>query len=354
MTSNAAPSDGRAQAEAVLDAAVDSRAFPGAVCEVGSTAGPLWEYATGRLTYEPEAPFAAPDTLYDLASLTKVIAATTVAMRLVHRGALSLDRRVRDWMPEWATGPFATVRVRDLLDHSSGLSAWLPLFQSNKGRDEYRRALAVLAPEYPAHSKSVYSDLGFLVLGHVLESTAESTLDVLFDEFRSAASLPDTLTYGAADTQNVAPTEFDPWRGRLCAGEVHDENAFALGGVAAHAGLFGTARGVAAFARVVLRAFREQTPLGAPALMSVFASRSGVPGSSRALGWDTMLSTSSCGTRMAPDAIGHTGFTGTSLWIEPGRDRYYVLLTNRVHPTRQNEQIRGVRRAWHDAATRDY
>jgi CubicO group peptidase (beta-lactamase class C family) len=154
--------------------------------------------------------------------------------------------------------------------------------------------------------------------------------------------------------QNVAPTEFDPWRGRLCAGEVHDENAFALGGVAAHAGLFGTARDVGAFGRVVLRTFREQTPLGTPALMSVFASRSDVPGSSRALGWDTMLPTSSCGMRMSADAIGHTGFTGTSLWIEPSRDRYYVLLTNRVHPTRQNAQIRGVRRAWHDAATRVY
>ena len=337
------------RAGAVLDAAVDDRAFPGAVAEVGTAAGPAWTYATGRLTYEVQSPGATAATLYDLASLTKVIATTSLAMRLVHDGRLVLESSVREWMPEWREGPFSTVRVRDLLEHSSGLAAWLPLFQSHKGRDEYRRAIAGLAPAYPPRTSSVYSDLGFIVLGHVIESAAGAALGELFDAFRSAAGLPGTLAYGPTGDHDVAPTEFDAWRGRLCAGEVHDENAYALGGVAPHAGLFGNVADVGAFGRVVLRAFREDSALGTPALMSLFAARSEVAGSSRALGWDTMLPTSSCGTRMSASAIGHTGFTGTSLWIDAARDRYFVLLTNRVHPTRDNNRIRAVRAAFHDA-----
>jgi CubicO group peptidase (beta-lactamase class C family) len=147
----------------------------------------------------------------------------------------------------------------------------------------------------------------------------------------------------------IAPTEHDPWRGRILEGEVHDENAAALGGIAAHAGLFGTARAVGAFARRVLQTFQEPTSLGTPALMREFAARSRVAGSSRALAWDTMLPTSSCGSRMSATAIGHTGFTGTSLWIDWERDLYVVLLTNRVHPTRQNEALIGLRPKLHDA-----
>lgn len=354
--------DGHA-AQTVLEAAVAARAFPGAAAEAGTSAGPSWSFATGQLTYEPESARASSSIIYDLASLTKVIATTSIAMRLVERGLLPLDARVNRWMPEWTSGPFTDVRVRDLLEHSSGLAAWLPLFQTNKGRDEYRRAIAALEPEYQPRTKSVYSDLGFIVLGHVIESVAEKGLDDLFAEFRAEADLPDTLDFRSAGVAqgataapgfspaitDIAPTEFDPWRGRLAAGEVHDENAFALGGVAPHAGLFGRAADVGAFARVVLRTFDERTALGSPAAMKEFAAKSKVPGSSRALGWDTMLPASSCGTRMSAGAIGHTGFTGTSLWIDSARDLYFVLLTNRVHPTRENNAIRAVRREFHDA-----
>lgn len=339
-----------AAAQTVLEAAVRTKAFPGAAAEAGSGTGPLWSFTTGALTYEPESSTVTPETIYDLASLTKVIATTSVAMRLVHAGALSLGARAWQWMPEWKSGPFADVRVRDLLEHSSGLAAWLPLFQINKGRNEFRRAIALLAPEYEPRTKSLYSDLGFIVLGHVLESIGSRGLDELFVDFRRYAGLPDRLDFGVAPgSDNIAPTEFDPWRNRLPVGEVHDENAFALGGVAPHAGLFGTAADVGVFARVVLRTFREQTALGTPELMKTFATKSAVPHSSRALGWDTMLPTSSCGSRMSATAIGHTGFTGTSLWIDPERDLYFVLLTNRVHPTRENNAIRAVRREFHDA-----
>ncbi|MDQ3071190.1 MAG: beta-lactamase family protein [Acidobacteriota bacterium] len=336
-------------AAAVLDAAVAARAFPGAVAETGDGNGPLWRHATGSLTYEPTSPAATDRTLYDLASLTKVIATTSVAMRLAERGALDLAAPVSAWMPEWAAGPYAGVTVRHLLDHSAGLPAWLPLFHTSTGRDEFRRAIAAVPPAYEPGSASIYSDLGFISLGTVVESAGGRDLGSLFEAFRADAALPASLTYGITAGVDVAPTEFDPWRGRMLTGEVHDENAFALSSAAPHAGLFGTAADAGAFARVVLRTFSEVTALGTPAEMKVFATRTGVPGSSRALGWDTMVTTSSCGSRMSAEAIGHTGFTGTSLWIDPAIGRYFVLLTNRVHPVRENNAIRAVRRAFHDA-----
>ena len=337
------------RAASVLDVAVLDGAFPGAVAEVGSAAGAMWQYATGHLTYEPGSPPAGGGTIYDLASLTKVIATTSAAMRLADTGALDIEARVAAWMPEWQDGPFRDVSVRDLLEHSSGLPAWLPLFREHAGREEFRRAIAALAPDYAPRTASVYSDLGFIVLGHVVESASGRALDRMFEDLKAEASLPATISYGAPAGAEIAPTEFDPWRGRLAAGDVHDENGAALGGVAPHAGLFGTAASVGAFARLVLRTFDDDTPLGTPAMMARFAARSTVPGSSRALGWDTMLTSSSCGERMSEGAIGHTGFTGTSLWIDRARGRYYVLLSNRVHPTRENRKIQQVRRAFHDA-----
>jgi CubicO group peptidase (beta-lactamase class C family) len=150
--------------------------------------------------------------------------------------------------------------------------------------------------------------------------------------------------------KDIAPTEIDPWRGRLLVGEVHDENAWALDGVAAHAGLFGTAASVGEYARHLLQVRDGRSGAFSPATLEMFTSRrADIPGSSRALGWDTMLPTSSCGTRMSPRAFGHTGFTGTSLWIDPDVGIYVALLTNRVHPSRANGAISLVRRAVHDA-----
>jgi CubicO group peptidase (beta-lactamase class C family) len=152
----------------------------------------------------------------------------------------------------------------------------------------------------------------------------------------------------------TAPTEIDPWRGRLLVGEVHDENAWALRGIAGHAGLFGTAAAVGAFARRVLATTREDTPLARRTTLARFTTRSTVPRSSRAVGWDTMLPTSSCGARFSPHAFGHTGFTGTSLWIDPTADRYVVLLTNRVHPTRDNPRLAALRPRIHDAVVEEF
>jgi CubicO group peptidase (beta-lactamase class C family) len=311
----------------------------------------VWQQAFGQLTYEDAAPPASLGTIFDLASVTKVIATTSIAMRQVATGLISLGTRVREILPSCGESPAGAIEIRQLLDHSSGLPAHLRLFERASGRDAFRAAICGTGLDREPGTASLYSDPGFMLLGFALEASGGSPLDEQFNELRGSDDREEPLLYSpSADLlDRIAPTEFDKWRGRLLRGEVHDENAAALGGVAAHAGLFGTAAAVGAFARTILRTFKEPTQLGTPEAMKIFSSRTGVPGSSRALGWDTALPTSSSGTRMSARAIGHTGFTGTSLWIDPGRDMYAVLLTNRVHPTRENEKLLPLRGRFHDA-----
>jgi len=341
-----------ADARALLDDAHRAGVFPAATIEVGRRSGTIWQDAVGRLTVEPGAPPATIDTIFDLASLTKVIGTTSLAMRQIDTHRLSLDTRLEALLPAWRGEDRDAVVVRQLLDHSSGLPAHARLWEQARGREQYETALVSLPLEYPPGSRSIYSDPGFMLLGFALERTGGAPLDRQFAAF-AAEPFPGLAFHPpASDRHRIAPTEADPWRGRVLVGEVHDENAAALGGVAAHAGLFGSAPDVGAFARLVLQTFQETTTLGTPALMRTFASRTGVPGSTRALGWDTMKPTSSCGTLMSPRAIGHTGFTGISLWIDADRDVYVVLLSNRVHPTRANDAFVNLRPQVHDAVMR--
>jgi CubicO group peptidase (beta-lactamase class C family) len=323
----------------IIERAIASRAFPAATIEVGRRESVLWRAPFGTLTYEADAPAVTNDTVFDLASLTKVIATSTMAMRAIDAGRLSLDARVAGFLPDWRGADREAVTIADLLEHASGLTAYLPFFRDHEGRAEFERAICTLPLEYAPRTQSIYSDLGFMLLGFILEDLGFplDRLDIDDPVFNPPKEW----------RERTAPTELDLWRGRLLQGEVHDENTWALGGIAGHAGLFGTARGVGAFAQRVL-----DGSLARPETLARFVQKSSVPKSSRALAWDTMLPTSSCGTLMSPRAIGHTGFTGTSLWIDPAQDLYVVLLTNRVHPTRENNAIQPVRRAVHDAVVR--
>jgi CubicO group peptidase (beta-lactamase class C family) len=345
---------------------VDARAagvFPVATLEVGSSARPIWSEALGT---ELQTPF-------DLASLTKVIATTSIVMELVRRGALRLEAPVSEFFVEWRGADREGVTVRDLLEHASGLPARL-LDAPPAGRREFEHDICATPLEYAPRTRSIYSDLGFILLGFLAADRGGAPLEQLFDRIRVRLQLdsdpagvqvpPHPLTFQLPPEirQLAAPTrpmDDDSRRGRTLSGEVHDNYAAALGGVAGHAGLFGTAPAVGVFARAVLRAAqttadgaaakkRDPGPFS-PALVREFITRSTVPGSSRALGWDTMLPTSSCGTRMSADAFGHVGYTGTSLWIDPVRDRYVVLLTNRMFGSGTLDDMRSVRRAFHDA-----
>ena len=365
-------------ARRVLEGAIAARIFPAAAVDVGSTAGTLWRDALGTLTADP--PLAtAIDTPFDLASLTKVLATTTVVMELMATDRLRLDERVGAFFQDWRGADRVTVTLRDLLEHASGLPARL-VDPPPASRREFEYEICRIALEYDPRARSIYSDLGFILLGFIAEQRGGATLPQLFADVMVRLK-PDTtyepeapresnaqhVVSGFSRTMQLtfeldselrrraAPTlamDDDARRGRTLTGEVHDNYAAALGGAAGHAGLFGTAPAVGHLARLVLAAARGDERLPAPftpALVRAFTTKSTVPASSRALGWDTMLPSSSCGGRMSAAAFGHVGFTGTSLWIDPGRDRYFVLLTNRAAGSGTLDEMRTVRRAFHDA-----
>ena len=342
-------------ATALLADAVRQHVTPAAVIEVGREGGPLWSQAFGTLTYATDSAPAREDTIFDLASLTKVIATTSLLMRAVDQGRLRLGDPIRSYLRLCRGADRDDVTVRDLAAHCSGMTAYLPFFRDYRGRAEFERAICTLALEYAPRTKSVYSDLGYMLLGFILEDVLGRKLPDLFADLATSIGI-DAIRFSPppTDRARTAPTEVDPWRGRLLVGEVHDENCWALDGAAGHSGLFGTAPAAGAFSRIVLNTFRRDTALGRRHTMHAFATRTtDVPGSSRAIGWDTMLPTSSCGTLMRPTAIGHTGFTGSSLWIDWERDLYIVLLTNRVHPSRENNALKGLRGRIHDAVVAD-
>ena len=334
----------------LVEGAVAARAFPAAVVEVGQRDQVLWRESFGRLSYEPGAPETREDTIFDLASLAKVVATTTLAMILVEAGDLRVDDRVGTWLPEWRGRDREQVTVRDLLAHTSGLTAHLPFYRDCAARGEFQRAICTMPLEYAPGTQAVYSDLGFILLGFIVEDAGRASLDQQFKAVVARLDLGELAFRPPRGWRTrTAPTEVDSWRGRLLVGEVHDENAWALGGVAGHTGLFGTVAAVGRFAQIILRTKKGGTELVRPETLDTFVTRTEIPDSSRALGWDTMLPTSSCGRRMSAAAIGHTGFTGTSLWIDTIADVYASLLTNRVHPSRGNEAILRIRPAFHDA-----
>jgi CubicO group peptidase (beta-lactamase class C family) len=338
------------EATRVIASGFANKVYPGAVAEVGTADGVLWSEASGIRTFSDPSPIEK-DTPFDLASLTKSVATTTAAMALADAQALRLDDRVARYFAEWCGKDRVAVTVRDLLEHASGLPARL-VDRPPGTRREFEHEICRVALEYEPRSRSVYSDLGFILIGFLVADLGGAALDEQF-----ARLWPDpALTFGLPNDvrQRAAPTEplnEDNRRGRLLIGEVHDDYAAALGGVAGHAGLFGTAAAVGRFARMLLGVFHGR-PVRPPIARDRFfemTARSTVTGSSRALGWDTMLPSSSCGTRMSGSAFGHVGFTGTSLWIDPQRDRYFVLLTNRACGGGTVDEMRAVRRAFHDS-----
>jgi beta-N-acetylhexosaminidase len=353
---------GLAEADAVIERAVADKAFPGGVLAVGKDGALVHVRPFGRLSYEAGAPAVKADTIYDLASLTKVIVTTTAAAILVDEGRLDVMRPVSAFVPTFRGGTKDRVTVENLLTHSSGLDWWMPLYAGGQDREAMLKRIVASELKYEPGTKSVYSDLGELLLGEVVQRVAGEPLDS-FGRRRilDPLGMKDTLFRPPRELlQRIAPTERfpdeprdNPRHGKLVHGEVHDENAYALGGVAAHAGLFGTAPDLARFAQMLLNGgvYDHQRIVARPTLER-FTRRAAVPGSTRAWGWDTPGDNNSAGSLLSAHAFGHTGFTGTSMWIDPDRKLFIILLTNRVHPTRENNAIREVRRAVADAVVR--
>ncbi len=335
---------------ATVDSAVRAGAAPGAVVGV-SVHGARFYHSAGRLGVDQPRPIG-PRTVYDLASLTKVIALTTLTMMAIDEGRIALDDPVRRYLPAFEGPHKEWITIRHLLTHSSGLPAHRPLWQEAPNADSAIALVLATPVDTVPGTRTVYSDLGAITVTRIIESVYGTPIDRLFDEriarplgLRATRFRPPTSWLG-----RIAPTERDPWRGRIIHGEVHDENAAFLGGVSGHAGLFGSAEDLLTFGEWML-AVRNETDGGTDrvprlggAVVREFTRRQDlVPGSSRALGWDTPSTGSSAGSRLSPASFGHTGFTGTSIWLDPSRNLVVVLLSNRVNPTRDNPRLAPLR-----------
>lgn len=340
-------------AEAVVRRAIADGVGSCAAVEVGSAGGAAWRFACGRVSPAAGAVDADTSTIFDLASLTKVLGTTLLAMQLEDAGRGAERDRVSRWWPAWYGPGRDETTLADLLAHASGLPAHRRLYEERRGAAAFADAICRIPLATPPRTEAVYSDLGFILLGVVLERIGGAGLAGQVEALlRGLTAEPLAYRPPAAWRSRIASTGFDVSRVRELVGEVHDANTWAMDGVAAHAGLFGTATAVGDVSRAVLRALRGDAVngLARPDTVRRFATRrTDVPGTTRALGWDTMKPTSSCGRFMSPTAIGHTGFTGTSLWIDDTQDVYAVLLTNRVATGASGEAMGAVRRAFHDA-----
>ncbi|HEX9755105.1 MAG TPA: serine hydrolase domain-containing protein [Gemmatimonadales bacterium] len=339
--------------------AIEHRIFPGAVVVVGRRDTVLFARGYGRLTWRKSARRPRPDsTLWDLASLTKIIATTSLAMVYVDQGLLGLDDPVVGYAPEFTGEGREAITVRMLLDHTSGLRAWAPLWRESRTRDEALALVLREAPTRPPGMAAEYSDLNAILLGLVMERVGGARLDTLaVREIFRPLDLRD-LRFGVrrADRRRTAPSRLERG-GRVVTGVVQDDNARRLGGVAGHAGLFGSGLAVARFAQAWLSfGAAGEHPWVRPETVRRFFQRS--PGAgSRALGWNTRDTATATmfGTLAPPEAVGHSGWTGTSLWLDPTNDLFVVLLSNRsISPRgrRTLEAIRVVRGEVSDAARR--
>ncbi len=355
---------GLAEVDRLLDDFLAQGAFPGGVVAIGYGDRLVHLRPFGRLSYAADAPTVAADTIYDLASLTKVVGTTTMAMILVDAGQLELDARVVDFLPGFigadvepdAAQTRSAVTVRHLLTHTSGVDWWAPLYKSLQGKPAYVEHIQAMDLVYEPGSQTKYSDLGIILLGEILERVAGEPMEVFLERrvFQPLSMAETRFLPGRELIERIAPTEEDPWRGRVLQGEVHDENAHALGGVAPHAGLFSTAGDLARFARLLVNhGVFEHHRLVSRATFDTFTRRHEDLGEGRGLGWDMKSPKgSSAGSLFSSSSFGHTGFTGTSIWIDPERELFVILLTNRVHPSRDNNLIRKVRPALADAVVR--
>lgn len=337
--------------DSIVDAAIADGAAPGAALAVGRFGRLIHLKGYGRIDTRADARPVDPETIWDLASLTKVVGTTTAAMMLEEQGRLDLDRTVASYLPQFTDSAKAPITVRMLLTHRGGLEAFAPLYREFRGRHQYleqinRRPLAAVPG-----TTTIYSDWDLILLQAVIERITAQPLDVFLNQrlFEPLEMQHTTFLPHSALRAWIAPTERDANRGGKIWGEVHDPNAWALGGVAGHAGLFSTAQDLAIFAQMMLN---EGSYGGVRLLQPGTVARWTAPqfaGSSRALGWDTPSGKSSSGRFFGPRSFGHTGYTGTSIWIDPEKGLFVVLLTNRVNPTAENQKHVPLRRAVADA-----
>jgi beta-N-acetylhexosaminidase len=358
------PMDVRSEAQLqpafdVVEATIKDKAFPGATLAVGYR-GKVSLHAFGKLTYDAKSPEVALHTMYDIASLTKVVATTTLVAKLAEGDfpvPIDLDAPVERYLPEWPSGPQPDwrhrVTVRHLLTHTSGLPPFKEYWRTSKSKQDTLTKIFAEPLDYEPGTKEVYSDLGIILMAEIIERLTGKPLDVLAREFIFSPLAMSNTMYNPPKKlwSTIAPTEIDnQYRHHLIQGEVHDENAASIGGVSGHAGVFSTAPDLAAFCQMLLNGgvYAHQRILRR-ATIAEFTTTQQLSSGTRTLGWAAPTEGGSSGHFFSPHSFGHTGFTGTSIWIDPDRQLFVVFLTNRVYPTRDNQKHIKVRPALHDA-----
>lgn len=339
--------------DSLIDAAISSRATPGAAVAIGRNSRIVKLQGYGRLDYRPGFGNVTDSTIYDLASLTKVVGTTTAAMLMIDDGRLELDAPLSRYLPELLHhADKRNITVRNALLHNAGFRSFAPLYRTVQDRQQALEAIAALPLEYPTGTRTTYSDFGFIMLGFAIERVSGKTLDELLGQrvFRPLGMRDTYYNPPLTLVERIAPTELDTiYRKLHVHGRVHDENASAIGGVSGHAGLFSSARDLAKFAQLLLNGgYYNGHRIISPETIALFTKRQG-ESSSRALGWDTPSPNSSAGDLFPAASFGHTGFTGTSIWLDTEHELFVILLTNRVNPTRENQKHVPLRRALADA-----
>jgi len=343
--------------ERIITDAIKDSAFPGAVALISKDGKIRFHKAFGNYTYEENSKEVTTKTIYDLASLTKVIATTTAAMLCVDRKLFELDDKVSKYIPEFASNKKGEITLKNLLLHNSGFPAWKKYWGVHDNPDEVLNDIYTSKLEYETGTKTVYSDLGIIVLGKVIEKVTGKSLDLFckkeifipLEMNDTYFNPPDSLKY------RIAPTELDNyWRKKIIIGEVHDETAALLNGVSGHAGLFSTAEDIHKLLLTLLNKGKyKDKQLIQNSTVELFTRR--FDKSTRALGWDIKSPEgSSAGKLFNELSFGHTGFTGTSAWIDPLNKIIVIFLTNRVHPTRENNKIIKIRPELHDAVIKAF
>lgn len=358
------------KAEEIITQSIAKNYFPGAQLIVGDDNKIIYEKSFGNFTYDEFSPAVTDESIYDLASLTKVIATTSAIMKLYQEGKIDINDKVVKYIPEFANNGKENINILNLLLHNSGLKAFIPFYKYYSTKEEVINAIYNAELDYEPDTKFVYSDLNAILLGFIVEKVSGQSLDKycevnIFEPLgmRSTSFLPDDKM-----KERIPPTENDTyWRNRLLKGEVHDEAASILGGVAGNAGLFSNAEDLYKFMRLLLnngsyynpysRGLKEEK-LFEPEYVSLFTKRftEVFYTNSRALGWDTKPDVlpskyrMPCGELISDNCFGHTGYTGTSVWCDRDRKLIIIFLTNRVYPSRDNEGIREVRPDIHNAA----
>lgn len=347
--------------DSIIINSIENRIFPGAQLLIGDKIEVIYYKNYGKFTYDDNAPSVSNESMFDIASLTKVVAATSAIMNLYYSGEINLSDKIGKYIPGINNSDKEQIEIINLLLHNSGLKAWEPFYSYCSNKDDIINAICSIGTIYPAGEKFTYSDLNFILLGEIVEKVSGLDLNLYSNKYIFDKLGMNNTMYNPPDDikSKILPTEYDRRiRNKLIQGEVHDENAFIMGGISGHAGIFSNSMDLYKFMKMLLNYGKFYNPYSRGLkedhfcntdIIITFTKKFEVSGyqNTRALGWDTKSIPENgrpqCGEIISDNCFGHTGFTGTSIWCDVDREIIVIFLTNRVYPDRKNNGIKEIR-----------